>query len=99
MPQAPKSHGARLRAMRPRPREDRESACKRGYDRKWAKARRMYLSASPLCVECEVNGRLVPATVVDHIVPHRGDRGLFWDVTNWQALCAMHHSQKTGRGE
>jgi 5-methylcytosine-specific restriction protein A len=32
--------------------------------------------------------------VVDHIVPHRGDKKLFWDSSNWQALC----DGQTGRG-
>ena len=27
----------------------------------------------------EAQGRVVPATVVDHVVPHRGDQKLFWD--------------------
>lgn len=40
-------------------------------------------------------GRYVAATVVDHIVPHRGDMKLFWDRDNWQALCkACHDSHK-----
>lgn len=33
----------------------------------------------PWCVRCKEKGRLVPATVVDHIKPHRGDPDLFWD--------------------
>ena len=40
-------------------------------------------------------GRYVLATDVDHIVPHRGDPVLFWDQSNWQALCHSHHSIKT----
>jgi 5-methylcytosine-specific restriction protein A len=40
-------------------------------------------------------GRYVKATDVDHIVPHRGDKKLFWDESNWQALCHSHHSIKT----
>ena len=35
------------------------------------------------------------ATVVDHIVPHRGDQKLFWDRGNWQPLCEHHHNVKT----
>lgn len=35
------------------------------------------------------------ATVVDHIVPHRGDQKLFWDRSNWQPLCEHHHNVKT----
>ena len=32
------------------------------------------LHSHSLCVECEKQGKLTQATVVDHIVPHRGDR-------------------------
>lgn len=28
---------------------------------------------------------------VDHITPHKGDQSLFWDKSNWQALCPDHH--------
>ena len=59
------------------------------------KARKKYLEAHPLCVECMKEGRSVKATDVDHIIPHRGDRTLFWDQSNWQALCHHHHSMKT----
>lgn len=40
---------------------------------------------------CRADGRITPATVVDHIQPHRGDAALFWREANWQALCAPHH--------
>ncbi len=40
-------------------------------------------------------GRLTAATVVDHIIPHQGDRSLFWDIDNWKAVCKSHHDQKT----
>ena len=42
-------------------------------------------------------GKYVKATDVDHIVPHRGDKTLFWDQGNWQPLCHRHHSSKTRR--
>jgi 5-methylcytosine-specific restriction endonuclease McrA len=33
--------------------------------------------------------------MVDHIKPHRGDRALFWDRRNWQALASSPcHSQR-----
>lgn len=76
----------------------RESAYKRGYDRRWQAARRRYLRTHPLCAECQRNGTLTPATVVDHIIPHRGDERLFWDETNWQPLCKLCHDYKTGMG-
>jgi hypothetical protein len=33
---------------------------------------------------CQREGRVVPATVVDHIEAHRGDHQLFWEQKNWQ---------------
>jgi 5-methylcytosine-specific restriction protein A len=38
------------------------------------------------------------AVVVDHITPHRRNKELFWDKTNWQALCKRCHDRKTGSG-
>lgn len=40
---------------------------------------------------CEQVGRITPATVVDHIKPHKGDPELFWDTGNWQPLCKTCH--------
>ena len=37
-----------------------------------------------------------PATVVDHIEPHKGDEMLFWmRSSNWQSLCRLCHELKT----
>ena len=85
----------------PRRRADRQrgNANERGYSRQWRYARERYLAEHPLCVDCEAKGRIEAATVVDHIVPHRGNQVLFWDVENWQALCVTHHNEKTARGE
>ena len=44
---------------------------------------------------CMKEGRYRKATVVDHVVPHRGDIKLFWDRDNWQSLCKEHHDRKT----
>ena len=82
------------RALHP---EEIRTASSRGYGSRWNKARKRYLETHPLCVECMKNGRYVKATDVDHIVAHRGDRALFWDVSNWQALCHSCHSKKTAR--
>ena len=76
--------------------EEVRSAGSRGYNRAWQKARKQYLNAHPLCVKCMEEGRYVKATVVDHIIPHRGDKKLFWDQSNWQSLCKKHHDLKTG---
>ncbi len=77
----------------------RGSARKRGYNKQWEKESKGFLKEHPLCVECEKQGKFIPAQVVDHIVPHRGNQKLFWDKRNWQPLCKHHHDQKTARGE
>lgn len=66
-------------------------------DQKWAKASKAFLRDHPLCADCAELGVVEPATDVDHITPHKGDRRLFWDRTNWQALCHRCHSRKTAR--
>ena len=76
----------------------RPSSHARGYDRRWARTRAGFLTRNPLCVACEVAGRVTAATVVDHIVPHRGDHARFWDRANWQPLCRRCHDAKTRRG-
>lgn len=76
----------------------RPSRHERGYGSRWAKASKNYLKAHPLCTNCNAYERLRPATLVDHIEPHRGDKALFWDVSNWQGLCKACHAVKTGRG-
>lgn len=75
--------------------EEVRSAAVRGYGSAWRKARRRYLEAHPLCVACRKRGRYTRATDVDHIIPHRGNKKLFWDERNWQALCHRCHSVKT----
>lgn len=77
----------------------RATAAERGYNSAWQKARKAYLQKHPLCVECMRYDRTTPATVVDHIIPHKGDKKLFWDRNNWQALCKPCHDNKTGHGE
>jgi 5-methylcytosine-specific restriction enzyme A len=57
------------------------------------------LRKDPLCVECQRLGRVTAASEVDHVIPHRGDPRLFWDVENLRGLCKQHHAAKTARGE
>ena len=75
----------------------RPSATRRGYGPRWRRARAAYLARHPLCVPCREAARLEPATVVDHVVRHHGDQGLFWDDSNWQSLCKRCHDAKTAR--
>jgi 5-methylcytosine-specific restriction protein A len=46
---------------------------------------------------CQAEGHTVSATDVDHITPHKGNKELFYDVSNLQSLCHSHHSQKTAK--
>lgn len=79
-------------------RDARPTAARRGYGYRWQQYRLEFLGEHPLCVHCEAEDRITPATVVDHVVPHRGDEGLFWDEENHQALCKQHHDRKTASG-
>lgn len=58
---------------------------------RWLKGREWFLRNNPLCVFCGEEGIAVPAEVVDHIKPHKGDVALFYDTKNWQPLCKPHH--------
>jgi len=56
----------------------------------WRKRRAMFLKKYPVCFIC---GK--PATIADHIIPHRGDLTLFYDESNLQPMCQSCHSRKT----
>jgi hypothetical protein len=53
--------------------------------------RKAQLAKEPLCRYCQMLGRITPATVCDHITPHRGDLALFY-AGPFQSLCATCHS-------
>lgn len=64
--------------------------------RTWRKLRRSFLDANPLCVACESNGVVTPATVADHIVPiNKGGESL--DENNLQPMCARCHNAKSAK--
>jgi 5-methylcytosine-specific restriction endonuclease McrA len=48
---------------------------------------------------CEDAGRIVQASVVDHIKPHKGNQALFWNPANWQSLCKRCHDSDKQRIE
>ncbi|WP_312056850.1 HNH endonuclease [Acinetobacter courvalinii] len=76
-----------------------KSSTERGYGYRWQKARERFLRSNPLCVYCKASGRVEVATVVDHIIPHRGDQDIFWDESQWQSLCVSCHSSVKQREE
>jgi 5-methylcytosine-specific restriction endonuclease McrA len=61
------------------------------YNYRWSKARLRYLASNPRCSMCRLRGKVAAAIVVDHIIPHKGNRDLFWDEKNWQPLCKSCH--------
>jgi 5-methylcytosine-specific restriction enzyme A len=65
----------------------------------WQVLRLARLRAEPLCRFCKAFGRVVAATVVDHIRPHRGDLRLFLDEDNLQSLCKKCHDSHKKRQE
>lgn len=103
MPVKPPSHrapGARTRAqVKADADAARPTAAARGYGGRWRKARLDHLAGEPLCRMCAALGVVREATVVDHVVAHRGDEALFWDRRNWQSLCAPHHDRDKQRAE
>ncbi len=68
------------------------------YGWRWKRKARQHLREHPLCATCEAQGKAVAATVVDHVIPHKGNEAAFWG-GELQSLCTRHHNEKTGRGE
>lgn len=56
----------------------------------WQRIRRQQLAAEPLCQRCKAEGRTVPATVVHHVEPHKGDWTKFISGP-FESLCKQHH--------
>lgn len=65
------------------------------HHRRWYRLRAHQLKLQPLCAHCKLKGKVEPATVVDHIIAHKGDLARFWDTTNLQSLCTSCHDRKT----
>jgi 5-methylcytosine-specific restriction protein A len=60
---------------------------------RFLRERHYYLLCHPMCATC----RIEVATILDHIVPHRGIPRLFWNQSNWQGLCVHCHGVKSAR--
>ncbi|WP_041742293.1 HNH endonuclease [Collimonas fungivorans] len=59
--------------------------------KRWYRLRHYQLTDTPLCAMCSRLDKVTPATVADHIKPHRGDEVLFFDPKNLQSLCKPCH--------
>jgi len=62
--------------------------------RSWRRRRKQQLAQQPFCAICLAQGRSTAACVVDHVIPHRGDRTAF-KLGQLQSLCeSCHNSTK-----
>jgi len=61
------------------------------YTARWARLRKAQLAREPLCKFCEQMGQTTPATICDHIEPHRGDVAKFWKGP-FMSLCVRCHN-------
>jgi 5-methylcytosine-specific restriction enzyme A len=75
----------------------RGSSSKRGYNYRWQIASKAFLKLHPYC-QCPTHQGKADsplATCVDHIIPHKNDKVLFWSRANWQAMSKECHDRKT----
>lgn len=67
---------------------------------RWKALRLEVLEAAHYLCQCDHCAKLpcpLPASTVDHKIPHRGDPGLLWSRDNLQAMNDVCHSRKTAR--
>lgn len=55
--------------------------------------RASYFAEHPLCAQCETEGAIRTAMILDHIIPL--SEGGSDDPDNWQGLCRQCHDEKT----
>lgn len=60
---------------------------------RWQKRRAAQLNAYPLCAMCMRQGKVTPAIVAHHKLPHKGDATLFW-TGELESLCAPCHDSE-----
>jgi 5-methylcytosine-specific restriction enzyme A len=76
------------------PRGQHRAPWNQWYNREvWRRRSRRQRWEQPLCAMCLALGRLTPATVADHIEPHRGDWNSFLTAP-LQSLCFDCHNSK-----
>lgn len=69
---------------------------------RWRNLRLAQLRSDPLCAMCKADGKVTPATVCDHVVPHKGNPERFFGGP-FQSLCKPCHDrhkqseERTGR--
>lgn len=64
----------------------------------WRRFRNWYLKNHSLCEQCEREGRLIPADMVDHVIEIK-DGGALTSEENAESLCWKCHAVKTARAK
>lgn len=82
-----------------RARDTRKGSTARGYDYRWQQFRLTYIAEHPLCVDCEAEGIVGPATDIHHERKLADHPEAKYDERYLKALCVPHHSKRTARGE
>ena len=82
-----KEHSIRKRAD-----NKRGSSRSRGYDYKWEKVRKEYITRHPLCERCESLGIITSAVLVHHKV-RLADGGEAYNPDNLMSLCYRCHEE------
>ena len=78
-------------AKRPDYRSEEAKAYRHWYwTSRWRRLRAAQLTAHPLCARCLAQGTVTPATVANHVIPHKGDEVLFWE-GQLESSCKPHH--------
>lgn len=60
--------------------------------------RQRQLADVPWCQTCKLDGRATVATVVNHLIPHRGDPYLFWH-GKLESVCKECHDSRIQSAE
>lgn len=58
----------------------------------WKTYRFRYLHHNPTCYTCGA-----PSKVLEHVIPHKGNTDLFWNITNIIPLCTKCHNYVTAK--
>jgi 5-methylcytosine-specific restriction protein A len=73
---------------------ERDKDRQRLYDRNWQKIRNFHFRKYPWCEKCMDYKKYVSATDVHHVIPHKGNREIFYK-SPLQSLCHECHSKQT----
>ncbi|NGO63944.1 HNH endonuclease [Rhizobium daejeonense] len=65
---------------------------------RWKRIRESQLAHEPLCRMCLEAEDVTVATICDHVIPHKGNIGLFYGGP-FQSLCKYHHDSTKHKEE